>query len=78
MDIQDMKAESEMLAQESNEAAKRALRVAEQTRQIGADTLAKLDSTRALTFLLLCVVGCHGTTLHKWEDCEWFLIFPSA
>ena len=39
-----MKAESEMLAQESNAAAKRALRVAEQTRQVGADTLAKLDS----------------------------------
>jgi hypothetical protein len=39
-----MKAESEILTQESNEAAKRALRVAEQTRQIGADTLSKLDS----------------------------------
>jgi len=44
VDIQDMKVESEILAQESNDAAKRALRVAEQTRQIGAETLAKLDS----------------------------------
>eukprot|EP00009_Paramoeba_aestuarina_P005564 CAMPEP_0201516828 /NCGR_PEP_ID=MMETSP0161_2-20130828/8074_1 /ASSEMBLY_ACC=CAM_ASM_000251 /TAXON_ID=180227 /ORGANISM="Neoparamoeba aestuarina, Strain SoJaBio B1-5/56/2" /LENGTH=442 /DNA_ID=CAMNT_0047914113 /DNA_START=52 /DNA_END=1380 /DNA_ORIENTATION=+ len=44
VDIEEMKAESELLAAESNEAAKRALRVAEQTKAIGADTLGKLDS----------------------------------
>ena len=39
-----MNAEAEILAQESNAAAKRALAVAEQTRLIGADTLQRLDA----------------------------------
>ena len=56
VDIQEMKAESEMLAEESNSAAKRALRVAEQTRQIGAETLGKLDCKSTLFLFVFFIL----------------------